>query len=890
LNPSKSIRDGYTTAIVTTDQGKQLTGILFEKSSEQVTIREANRDGKTTVVPQSSIDDFEVSKNSLMPTGLVDQLASPAQFYDLVRYVLDVAEKGPKFAASVQPPVALTMLPPLPDYESQIDHAGMIGSMDDESFKRGRKIYNRVCANCHGTLKKEGSLPTAPKFASSQLKNGHDPFRMYQTLTHGYGLMVAQRWMVPQQKYDVIHYIREEYFKRRNKELHTKTDEAYLASLPKGNQRGPEPIAVEPYITMDYGPSLNHTYEITLNNTGERIGGDLGRSPRANDPWKNPDKYWKPGEAPNYAYKGIAVRLDQGPGGVTRGSRWMVYDHDTMNVHAAWSGDSFIDFCCIQFDGRHAVHNRLTGDIHFENPPGPGWAKPGTRDFDDPRPVGRDGRPYGPLAKDWLKYKGLYHHELSSILWYTVGDTNILERPTVTAGSSAPIFVRELNVGSSNQELYLRLAPESTHAQVVGDGAELIKLSGFHVLRIPPQQKALQLSVAISRKAIDETDLPTLPGDLNRYTGGGPARWPERVTTEIKTVHDGRFEVDRFPLPRNNPWNCQVRTTGHDFFEDSNRMAVCTWDGDVWIVEGIAQDTGTLTWQRVASGMFQPLGLKIVNEEIYVTCRDQLVKLRDLNGDGETDFYECFNNDHQVTEHFHEFAMGLQTDKQGNFYYAKSARHAKRAVVPHHGTLLKVAPDGSSTEILATGFRAANGVCLNPDGTFFVTDQEGHWNPKNRINHVSRGGFYGNLYGFTDIRDPSDDAMSQPLVWITNAYDRSPAELLWVPKDKWGPLGGTLLNLSYGYGRVYVVPHELVNGQLQGGVSRIPIPDFPSGLVRGRFHPDRDELYVCGMFSWAGSRQEPGCFHRIRYADKPVHLPLSLKARKSRIEISFSDP
>ena len=129
-------------------------------------------------------------------------------------------------------------------------------------------------------------------------------------------------------------------------------------------------------------------------------------------------------------------------------------------------------------------------------------------------------------------------------------------------------------------------------------------------------------------------------------------------------------------------------------------------------------------------GMFQPLGLKIVNEQIFVTCRDQLVRLHDLNGDNETDFYECFNNDHTITEHFHEFAMGLQTDDEGNFYYAKSARHAKRAVVPHHGTLLRVSPDGKKTDILATGFRAANGVCLNPDGSFFVTDQEGHWNPK----------------------------------------------------------------------------------------------------------------------------------------------------------------
>ena len=84
----------------------------------------------------------------------------------------------------------------------------------------------------------------------------------------------------------------------------------------------------------------------------------------------------------------------------------------------------------------------------------------------------------------------------------------------------------------------------------------------------------------------------------------------------------------------------------------------------------------------------------------------------------------------RVTDHFHEFAMGLQTDAVGNFYYAKSARHAKTALVPHHGTLLRVSKDGSRTDIIAAGFRAANGVCLNPDGSFIVTDQEGHWNPK----------------------------------------------------------------------------------------------------------------------------------------------------------------
>ena len=131
---------------------------------------------------------------------------------------------------------------------------------------------------------------------------------------------------------------------------------------------------------------------------------------------------------------------------------------------------------------------------------------------------------------------------------------------------------------------------------------------------------------------------------------------------------------------------------GFDFFEAGNAAAVADWDGNIWLVEGLnglperltstSGSTTTLTWKRIASGLFQPLGVKIVDGQIYVCCRDQICILHDLNGDGETDWYQNFNNDHQVTDHFHEFAMGLQRDNDGNFYYAKSARHALTALVP----------------------------------------------------------------------------------------------------------------------------------------------------------------------------------------------------------------
>ena len=91
-----------------------------------------------------------------------------------------------------------------------------MSSLDDKAFKRGEAIYSRLCVNCHGTHDRPGSLPTSLRFANGAFKRGSDPYSMYLTLTHGFGQMQPQTWMVPAQKYDVIHYIREAYLKPRN--------------------------------------------------------------------------------------------------------------------------------------------------------------------------------------------------------------------------------------------------------------------------------------------------------------------------------------------------------------------------------------------------------------------------------------------------------------------------------------------------------------------------------------------------------------------------------------------------------------------------------------------------------------------------------------------------
>ncbi len=865
LLPSKVVKKGYESILVTLTDGRTITGLIAEEKEGRVTLLDPAAAGKRIVLAGADIEKRSTVPQSLMPDGMVNALSDRQQFLDLAKYLIEIAEQGPARAKELRP--AQTALV-IPEYEQDIDHAGMIKRLDAKALKRGEAIYTRICANCHGTKDAPGSMPTSLKFASDKFKNGGDPHSLYQTLTRGYGMMAPQTWMVPQQKYDVIHYLRETFLKPHNKSQFHAVDDAYLAALPKGQSVGPPAVTVEPWVTMDYGPSLMNTYEIG-------------------------------GPGPNIAYKGIAVRLDAGAGGVSRGKRFALFDHDTLRYAAGWTGDGFIDWKGIHFNGQHQVHPKLAGDVQVANPVGPGWANPETGTFDDTRLKGRDDRRYGPLPREWAQFKGTYQFGDRTILSYTVGDTAILESLGAETDSKFPaatIFTRTLEIGAGTKELRVRLVSKFAPVRVVSDGAAIRTetLSGSVVLFLAPSKETRRFKVLMSNGKPDElaafAKTSPAPQPLKPLTEGGPKRWPEVLKTTVALgKNDGPFAVDTFALPEKNPWNAQLRLTGFDFFPDGKRMAVCSWDGDVWIVSGLDKLTEGLTWQRIATGLFQPLGLKLRDGAIFVCCRDQIAKLHDFNGDGETDFVECFNNDHQATEHFHEFAMGLQTDAEGNFYYAKSGRHALPAVVPHHGTLLKVAKDGSKTEILATGFRAANGVCLNPDGTFYVTDQEGFWTPKNRINLVEKGGFYGNLFGYTDIVDTSDAAMKQPLCWVTNEFDRSPAELLWVTSEKWGALKGSLLNISYGAGKIFVVPHEKVNGQTQGGMVALPLPPFPTGIMRGRFHPTDGQLYTCGMFAWAGNQLAPGGFYRVRATEKPADLPVGLKAKAGAVEVTFTD-
>ncbi|MEM7601375.1 MAG: cytochrome c, partial [Verrucomicrobiota bacterium] len=293
-----------------------------------------------------------------------------------------------------------TMLLPesaLPAFEADINHAKLIKDDSKDVIKLGQEVYQMACHNCHGDVNLPGSIPSSLRFAEGAFQHGSDPYTMYQTLTRGWRLMVPQPQLTPREKYAVIHYIRDHFLKKHNPAQRFKVSDDYLASLPAGDSLGPEPVKREPWKDMDYGPFLMDTFELA---TGE-----------------NRDQPWPEGAAGDYvapeaniAYKAIAVRLDPpgsenaGAGGVSQGTNWVAFEHDTLRVAGVWNGEGFIDWQGINFDGRHVVRPRTVGEPLFETADAPGWANPVTGTFEDPRFEGLDGRRFGPLPREWGQY------------------------------------------------------------------------------------------------------------------------------------------------------------------------------------------------------------------------------------------------------------------------------------------------------------------------------------------------------------------------------------------------------------------------------------------------------------------------------------------------------
>ena len=650
---------------------------------------------------------------------------------------------------------------------------------------QGKKFYQEVCAACHG---KEGSssLAAARSFNKDKFKFGADPYSLWKSITNGAGQMGAQRWLSPEDAYAVVQYIREELVKENNPEAYFEVTEDYLASLPKPSMTPEEMdklIRREALVgSQEYGQKYfgkhsgnygNAMYLQLKDHASSTLTINLAEEVYMsyNVQRMSTSAVWKGSidlSGTKYRlYRGdYQPKIDGKELHHLSGMHWSFQDRyqqlealvsDRTPYPSKWldyhghyqHGDKIILSYSIL--GRNVLEmpaTQLLNDLPviqqtFNIAPGESWRKIMIGDL---RSSEKNTIKEGVFdLNDLIKQAGLPEDQWinpeNSLIMTGIGDGNLQQ--FLAAGVQGDTKGMKWLIEPNHQlALYI---PPSTENQVI----RIHRYSG----------NSTQDLNAFGKFVIEEQKNPVQ--DPEELTHGGERRWDntivlqgalnvgiphynsiyyereDRLTPEhlVKIPENYPYVVDRIPLPFNNPWDSWIRPSGLDFYPDG-RLAICTYVGDVWIAKGIDNDLKEVEWQRIATGLYDPFGLKIVNNEIYVTCRDRIVRLKDFNSDGEVDFYESFFADTDVSHiPVQAFNYSLQTDSKGNFLYSKRGQYTTD---DEPGHILRISPDGKKQESIAIGFRAPNGVTVGPNDKIFASDNQGTWMPANKINLIEK--------------------------------------------------------------------------------------------------------------------------------------------------------
>ncbi len=348
-----------------------------------------------------------------------------------------------------------------------------------------------------------------------------------------------------------------------------------------------------------------------------------------------------------------------------------------------------------------------------------------------------------------------------------------------------------------------------------------------------------------------------------------------------------------FTLTQARPDDFTPKVGGLDFMKDGS-MIVCVWDakGSVYKIENAQSgDPSRMKATQIGFGLAEPLGLKIVDERIFVMQKQEMTELIDNDNDGMIDEYRVLSNDWKVSANFHEFGFGLAY-KEGNLYatLATGIQPGGASVVdqiPDRGKVIRVNITTGKTDFLASGLRTPNGIGVGYGGGIYVADNQGDWLPASKIVHVTDGAWFGSRS--VDFEGTAKLKEKPPVVWLPqDEIGNSPSTPLSIDL---GPYKGQMIHGEVTHGGVKRVFVEEVNGQYQGGVFRF-IQGLEAGINRMVWGPD-NALYVGGIGNpgnWSHAGGKWFGLQRLAYNNESTFEMLAVRAKSNGVEIEFTEP
>ena len=321
-------------------------------------------------------------------------------------------------------------------------------------------------------------------------------------------------------------------------------------------------------------------------------------------------------------------------------------------------------------------------------------------------------------------------------------------------------------------------------------------------------------------------------------TGSRPVRFAYRTSVRVDRFPElSQPSPEREPVDWHNmpgfrvtrlPLSNEIMPTGFGWLPDGP-LAITSLKGRVWLARDRDGDGIEETAWPATDELAAPYGAHGRSGCLDVINKYALLRLFDDDGDGRFDRYVRLASGWGHTTDYHDWAVGLPIDRQGNYYVAFPCQQDDRSQVAARlrGTVIRLAPreptrdDPSAFAVdrLTGGHRFPMGIARNRSGDLFVTDNQGNYNPFNELNHVQRGrryGFYNKLEKQAGLKSPT----TAPAIKIPHPWTRSVNGICFLndprKRGRFGPFEGHLVGCEMNGKKLVRMTLEVVDGTYQG--------------------------------------------------------------------------
>lgn len=597
----------------------------------------------------------------------------------------------------------------------------------------------------------------------------------------------------------------------------------------------------------------------------------------------------------NFVIRGIVLPLQSGHA--------IVFDQELMRVAGLWKMSApdqpITPMTMPQISYVNprkkagADHPLPTGPLLLTSGMHPGVSSDFDALFTDPRPprsFGDEGR--GALPADLARFDGIELAGATAVLDYHVGPTAVKEWHESRDNAGETLILRHLEIAPHPKPLNFVLgAPglEKVRLAANSPAVTIKEFNGESIATVAGSATAQRVSFAmILNPVAAATPLGATPALPKKSAG---LRWPGTATApaQLAVLQQNGLVLDKIATPDENPWKRRVRAADLAFLTD-DRAAVLGYDGDVWLVDGFA-DPGLakLTWRRFASGLHEPLAIAMTKGGIIqVATKNGVVRVYDRDGDGEADWFENFNDQLIQSQTTRSFPLGMGIGPDGSTYISQGGIVTRSGLISggegttQTGGILKISPDGRSSELFASGAREPF-VAVNPKtGVVMATDQQGNYIPSSVSYLVRRGDNFGFL-------QDNPEKLAPPLAWVPYDQDSSSTSEAWILGKGMGPWDGKLVHLSYGTGRMFIISPDFDAPVPQGAVIPLDLKtDLP--LLHAAMNRRGDALYLAGFQIWGTRVGTNWALGRLRCGDTPIVTAIAARSLENGVILNFAEP